>query len=355
MNRDNKYMKRCLELAKLGKGNTYPNPMVGSVIVYQDTIIGEGYHKIYGEAHAEVNAINSVKNKELLKHSTIYVNLEPCSHYGKTPPCANLIASKKIPNVVIGNIDISSKVSGKGIEILKNASCNVTTGILEKECKDLNKRFFTFQEKKRPYIILKWAQSSDGFIDKKRKPNDGKIPVWLTNDYARTIVHKWRAEEQSILVGTNTAILDNPNLNIRNWRGKNPLRIVFDKNLILSQKLNIFNNEAQTLIIADNSVKNKTIQIQNKNIGIEFADFQKDITYQLLNILYRKNIHSVIVEGGAKTLSNFIKNNIWDEARIFISIKELKNGVKAPTIKTDKAIKQLQLANNKLIIVKNNN
>ncbi|MDA3780286.1 MAG: bifunctional diaminohydroxyphosphoribosylaminopyrimidine deaminase/5-amino-6-(5-phosphoribosylamino)uracil reductase RibD [Bacteroidales bacterium] len=192
MNTDNKYMKRCLELAKLGKGKTSPNPMDGSVITYNNRIIGEGYHQKYGEAHAEVNAINSVKNQELLKYSTLYVNLEPCSHHGKTPPCANLIASRKIPIVVIGNVDTSSKVSGKGIEILKKAGCKVKTGILEKECKELNKRFFTFQEKQRPYIILKWAQSSDGFIDIHRQAKDKKKPVWLTDEYAKTIVHKWR-------------------------------------------------------------------------------------------------------------------------------------------------------------------
>ncbi len=350
---DNKYMKRCLELAQLGQGNTSPNPMVGSVIVYKNQIIGEGYHKKYGEAHAEVNAINSVVNTELLKQSTIYVNLEPCSHYGKTPPCANLIASKQIPNVVIGSIDTSSKVSGKGIEILKNAGCNVKTGVLENECRELNKRFFTFQEKQRPYIILKWAQSADGLIDIKRKPNDGQKPIWLTDEYAKTLVHKWRTEEQSILIGTNTAILDNPNLTARNWIGNNPLRIVIDKELKLKSELNIFNKEAPTIIIADNSRKNEIHKILSKNIGIEFVNFSNDIGKQLFNILYKRNIQSIIIEGGGKTLSYFIENNYWDEARIFINTKNIIEGIKAPVFSTNNFIKEKQLSNSKLLIIKN--
>lgn len=354
METDNKYMKRCLELAQLGQGNTSPNPMVGSVIVYKNQIIGEGYHKKYGEAHAEVNAINSVVNTELLKQSTIYVNLEPCSHYGKTPPCANLIASKQIPNVVIGSIDTSSKVSGKGIEILKNAGCNVKTGVLENECRELNKRFFTFQEKQRPYIILKWAQSADGFIDIKRKPNDGQKPIWLTDEYAKTLVHKWRTEEQSILIGTNTSILDNPNLTARNWIGNNPLRIVIDKELKLKSELNIFNKEAPTIIIADNSRKNEINKILSKNIGIEFVDFSNDIGKQLFNILYKRNIQSIIIEGGSKTLSYFIENNYWDEARIFISTINIKDGIKAPIFSINNCKKQEELSNSKLLIIKNN-
>ena len=243
-----KFMQRCIDLARLGAGNTAPNPMVGSVIVYDGKIIGEGYHRRNGEAHAEVNAINSVNDKSLLRHASLYVNLEPCAHYGKTPPCANLIASIGIPNVIIGSVDSAAHVSGKGIQILKDAGCEVTTGVLESESRELNKRFFTFHEKKRPYIILKWAQTKDGFIDILRNNNCSVEPTWITNEYAKTLVHKWRSEEQAILIGTNTALADNPSLTTRLWKGKNPIRIVFDRNLRLPQGLRVFDDKAKTII-----------------------------------------------------------------------------------------------------------
>ncbi|MCB2194364.1 MAG: bifunctional diaminohydroxyphosphoribosylaminopyrimidine deaminase/5-amino-6-(5-phosphoribosylamino)uracil reductase RibD [Bacteroidetes bacterium] len=328
-----KYMQRCLDLAKNGLGNTAPNPMVGSVIVHENKIIGEGYHRKYGESHAEVNAINAVKNKDLLKKSTIYVNLEPCSHYGKTPPCANLIASVGIPNVIIGTVDTADHVAGKGIQILKDAGCKVTTGVLEKESKELNKRFFTFHERGRPYIILKWAQTQDGYLDVLRTKNTPVEPTWITNEYAKTLVHKWRAEEQAILVGTNTALKDNPSLTTRNWFGKNPLRIVFDQHLKLPLHLNLFNQDAETIVIADNSAKAMKMN-ENKNYsGIKFVNYSKDFYTQLFQILVDKNIQSVIIEGGEQVLNSFIKNDFWDEARVFVGNKKFLKGISAPVIK----------------------
>lgn len=330
-----KYMQRCIDLAKQGLGNTAPNPMVGSVIVYNGKIIGEGYHRKCGEPHAEVNAINSVKDKSLLQNSTLYVNLEPCAHHGKTPPCANLIARLGIQNVIIGCIDSAAHVSGKGVQILKNAGCNVITGIHEKESRELNKRFFTYHEKKRPYIILKWAQTKDGFIDIKRNEESPVKSTWITNEYAKTLVHKWRAEEQAILIGTNTALQDNPSLTTRNWKGKNPIRIVFDRNLVLPHSLNIFNAKAETIIIADNKAKSQSVKFLKEKIGIKFVDYDNDFYTQLFRILVTKEIQSVIIEGGEKVLNSFLKSNLWDEARIFYGNKVFKEGVKAPDLKLD--------------------
>jgi diaminohydroxyphosphoribosylaminopyrimidine deaminase / 5-amino-6-(5-phosphoribosylamino)uracil reductase len=256
-----KYIKRCIEIAKNGLGTTRPNPMVGCVIVLNNTIIGEGFTSKYGGPHAEVNAINSVKDKTLLNQATLYVTLEPCSHYGKTPPCSDLIIAHKIPNIVIGCIDEHEKVAGKGIEKLKNAGCHVTVGVLENECKIHHKRFFTFHNKKRPYIILKWAETKDGFISPKTK-NQQK-PVWITNEYSRQLVHQWRAEEQAILVGANTVLQDNPSLTVRDWTGENPVRIVIDKNYNLPKFCSVFNNEAKTIIIGKNDIDfKKTIAKQ---------------------------------------------------------------------------------------------
>ena len=327
-----RYMQRCIDLALQGFGNTSPNPMVGSVVVYDNKIIGEGYHKKCGGPHAEVNAINSVKDKSLLKESTLYVNLEPCSHFGKTPPCASLIAKLGIPRVVIGTIDTASHVSGKGIQILKEAGVDVLVGVLEKESRELNKRFFTFYEKKRPYIILKWAQTKDGFIDIERNENSEIKPTWITNEYAKTLVHKWRSEEQALLIGTETALKDNPSLTTRNWKGRNPIRIVFDRNLKLPHHLNIFKPEAETLIIADVSLKNKEQKLNNEKVGIKFVDYKNDLYTQLFKILIDKSIQSIIIEGGAKVLNSFIENDLWDEARIFIGDKKFGKGVKAPEI-----------------------
>jgi diaminohydroxyphosphoribosylaminopyrimidine deaminase/5-amino-6-(5-phosphoribosylamino)uracil reductase len=348
-----KYMQRCIDLAMQGLGKTAPNPLVGSVIVYNDKIIGEGYHRKYGESHAEVNAINSVKDKNLLKDSIIYVNLEPCSHYGKTPPCASLILGVGIPTIIIGSKDTASHVSGKGIELLKKNGCNVIIGVLDKECRDLNKRFFTFHEKNRPYIILKWAQTKDGFIDIERNEKSPNKPTWITNNIAKTLVHKWRTEEQSILIGTKTALADNPNLTSREWKGKNPLRIVFDRNFKLPMNLNIFNSDADTIIITDKPRKDVTDRHINPGIGIEFVEFNSGFHTQLFDILIKQNIQSVIVEGGGLVLDSFIKNDLWDEARIFQGEKVFGNGVKAPEM-TVKEVKRTYIGNSKLTFVKKN-
>lgn len=325
-----KYIKRCIELAKNGLGTTYPNPLVGSVIVYNDEIIGEGWHQKAGEPHAEVNAINSVKDKSLLAKATIYVSLEPCSHFGKTPPCCDLIIAKKIPNVVIGTIDPFAKVAGNGIKRLLEAGKKVTVGILEDECNELNKRFFTFHNKKRPYIIVKWAESQDAFIAPLSK--DKQEPVWLTNLFSRQLVHKWRSEEQAILVGTKTVIDDNPSLTTRDWAGNNPIRIVLDQNNRISKESHIFDNQAKTILL-----NNDTINFNN-NIAEEIVDF-----------LFNKGIQSVIIEGGSKTLQTFIDANIWDEARVFRSNVTLNEGVKAPKIEFKKATRNEILEDELLI------
>ncbi len=318
-------MKRCLELANLGKGTAQPNPMVGSVIVHNNKIIGEGFHKNCGEAHAEVNAINSVKNKSLLKESTLYVNLEPCAHQGRTPACSLLIIEKEIPNVTIGCVDTFSEVSGKGIKMLKNAGINVKVGVLETESQWLNRRFFTFHEKKRPYIILKWAETIDGYIDINRENPEQKAE-WITNEISRKLVHKWRTEEPAIMIGTNTAKLDNPELNVRAWSGKNPIRITIDRYLELPKELNLFDKSITTIIFTE-------IEKESEN-NLEFIkiDFHKEIHNQILFHLHKKEIQSIIIEGGKEFLDSFISKNLWDEARVFVGEKHFYDGVKAPKI-----------------------
>ncbi len=308
-----KYITRCIEIAKNGLGTTAPNPMVGSVIVYKEQIIGEGFTSAYGGPHAEVNAIASVADKTLLHKATLYVTLEPCSHFGKTPPCSDLIIKHGIPHVVIGTVDSHSKVSGKGIDKLKAAGCKVTLGVMEAACKEHHKRFFTFHNKKRPYIILKWAETQDGFIAPKTRKE--QKPVWITNPYSRQLVHKWRAEEQAILVGTKTVLEDNPGLTVRDWTGKHPVRVVLDRALKLPKHSQIFNNEAETLIISEKEI-----------------DFSNQVAKQLADYLHQKDIQSIIVEGGRETLQTFINENLWDEARVFIGNTNFKQGVKAPHI-----------------------
>lgn len=315
------FMQKCIGLTSKAMGFVSPNPMVGCLIVYEDEIIGEGNHEKYGKAHAEVNAIASVKDKALLKKSTLYVNLEPCAHFGKTPPCTNLIIESEIPKVVIGCIDSYSEVSGKGIEEMQNTGIEVIVGVLEKESRELNKRFFTFHEKKRSYIILKWAESIDGFI----APKNQTVPFWITSNESKKLVHQWRSEEDAILVGRITAEKDNPSLTVREAEGNNPIRIVIDKDLKLSTDLNLFNTEANTLIF--NSIKSDE-KDTNKFIKIDFNNLIESI----LQELYKQNIQSVIIEGGSKTLQSFIDTNMWDEARIFTTNKTLSKGVKSPTI-----------------------
>lgn len=343
---DEIFMQRCLQLAGNGLGNTYPNPMVGSVITYKGKIIGEGYHRKAGEPHAEVNSVNSVKNKEFLEEATLYVNLEPCAHRGRTPACSKMIVDLKIPRVVIGCRDSFDKVDGKGIEMMQKAGIDVTVGVLEKESRELNKRFFTFYEKKRPYIILKWAQTLDGFIDFERKKDTPIHPNWITDEYARVSVHKMRAEEQSILVGTNTAEKDNPVLNVRDWAKKPPLRIVFDRKLSLSKNLSLFDGTLPTLILTENEKNSK------KNLKFLKVIFDKTLLKQLFSYLYKAEIQSIIIEGGTKTINSFIETNFWDEAKVFIGNKFFHNGVKAPEINL-KPLNEENISGSKLFTFRN--
>lgn len=323
MTTDEKYIRRCIELASNGLCNAAPNPMVGAVIVHNGRIIGEGYHARCGEGHAEVNAIRSVKDESLLKESTIYVSLEPCSHYGKTPPCADLIISKGIPRVVVGCIDPFSQVSGRGIQKLKNAGIDVTVGVLEEECKNLIKRFVTFNTQKRPYITLKWAESADGFIDIKRENGS---PVVLSTPITSMYVHKQRAEHKAILVGRRTALLDNPSLTTRNWYGANPLRLVIDRTLLLPSHLKLFDHSTPTLVFTEKEKANEA------NLDYITIDFSKDILPQILTVLYERKIQSLLVEGGTTLLQSFIDSELWDDIYVEHSEKILNDGVKSPTI-----------------------
>lgn len=330
MNIHEKYMRRCLDLAKNAFGQTYPNPMVGCVIVHQDKIIAEGWHQRAGESHAEVNAINQIKDESLIKKSTLYVSLEPCNHFGKTPPCADLIIDKGFKKIVIGSIDPFAKVKGKGIQKLMANGCHVVLGVLEKECLDLNKRFITFHTYKRPYIILKWAESSDGYLSPFKFGEDLKEdPVWLTTPYSKQLVHQWRSQEQAILVGTRTALMDNPALTTRLWKGQNPLRLVIDKDLKIPKSAKIFSDDAKTLVFTG-QVKDSN---ENENIHYCQLDFERPLLPQLFNELFEREIQSLIVEGGEATLQAFIDAGLWDEARVFKSSKVLKKGTKSPTLK----------------------
>lgn len=320
-------MSRCIELAKKGLGSTYPNPSVGCVIVYENKIIGEGFTCPYGGNHAEVNAIQSVAEKSLLSESSLYVTLEPCSHFGKTPPCSDLIVAHKIPTVYIGCKDDNELVAGKGIEKLIQAGCHVQVGVLELICKEQHKRFFTFQNKKRPFIILKWAQSKNGYIAPSAALRKDKKPVWITNKKSRQLVHKWRAQEHAILVGTNTVLQDNPSLTTRDWEGNSPIRVILDRTLKISENYSVFNNLIKTIIITEKK------GITKENLFFETIDFTKPIAQQICTVLFQHQIVSLIVEGGAKTLQTFIDENIWDEARIFIGELEFNEGISAPVIK----------------------
>ncbi|WP_245693392.1 bifunctional diaminohydroxyphosphoribosylaminopyrimidine deaminase/5-amino-6-(5-phosphoribosylamino)uracil reductase RibD [Salinimicrobium catena] len=326
MTTQEKYMDRCIQLARNGLGRTYPNPVVGSVIVHKDRIIGEGWHQKAGEPHAEVNAVNSVKDKNLLKSSTIYVSLEPCSHYGKTPPCSNLIIDMGIKRVVIGTIDPFSEVAGKGVKKLMDAGCEVVVGVLEEKCRELNKRFFTFHTKKRPYIILKWAQSADGFLSPLPSTGKDREPVWITNRYSKQLVHKWRAEEEAIMVGTRTAIEDNPKLNTRLWHGSDPVRIVLDRQLRVPAESFLFDNSIKTLVLCEKVSSERS----SENVIFEPVDFEKDLTTQICEILWRNKIQSVIIEGGRQTLQTFIDAEKWDEARVFTGTVQFKEGTGSP-------------------------
>jgi len=336
MEKDELYMWRCVELARHGLGRVAPNPMVGSVIVHNDHVIGEGYHKQFGQHHAEINAINSVEDKSLLCESTLYVNLEPCCHYGKTPPCTDQIINHNIRRVVIGCVDVYDAVAGKGIAKLRNQGIHVDVGILKSASLELNKRFFTFHQKNRPYIILKWAQTVDSFIDIERLPDNHAKPTWITSEKLRMLVHKWRTEEQAIMVGTNTALMDNPYLNVRDWTGRHPVRVVIDEKLTLSSALNLFDNSQITFVF--NSLKDK----RHENTHWIRTDFKSARLLQnILEVLKQQGIQSVIVEGGQKLLQAFIESNLWDEARIFQGNKFFVAGVKAPAIPAKKFVQTL--------------
>ena len=335
-----------MQLAKNGIGFTRPNPSVGAVIVLNDKIIGEGFTSAYGGNHAEVNAINAVENKQLLREATIYVTLEPCSHFGKTPPCADLIVKHKLKQVVIGCLDSNSLVAGKGIKRLENANINVIVGVLEEECRLHHKRFFTVKEKKRPYIILKWAETKDGFIAPISK-NENK-PVFISNKHSQQLVHKLRSKEHAILVGTNTVLADNPKLNVRSWSGENPIRIVLDRNLRIPENANILNGSIKTIVFTE---KEKYLFQHKKDLILEQIDFSKNVAEQICKVLQEHQIQSLIVEGGTKTLKTFIDENLWDEALVFVGDNNFGTGVKAPVMK--KNYKENNIKNDVLKIYTN--
>lgn len=323
------YIKRCIELARIGAGRVAPNPLVGSVIVNNNKIIGEGWHQKYGEAHAEVNAVRAVSSPELLQDATLYVNLEPCCHQGKTPPCVDLIIAHKIKRVVLGMVDPNPLVSGKGIARLRDAGIEVITGVLEDACTDLNKRFITYILKHRPYVILKWAQTLNGFI----APDASKMSAeqfekerHITGKVVQKLVHKWRTEEAAIMVGTNTASLDNPALNVREWKGNVPLRIVLDRNLRLPDFLKVYDKSQETWIV--NELEDRA----EGNLNYVKVNFQKDWFNQLINRMYVNKIQSLIIEGGTKLLSHVIDNKMWDEAIVFYASAPIIKGIRAPSI-----------------------
>ncbi|MCR4592581.1 MAG: bifunctional diaminohydroxyphosphoribosylaminopyrimidine deaminase/5-amino-6-(5-phosphoribosylamino)uracil reductase RibD [Bacteroidaceae bacterium] len=307
MNYELKYMWRCIQLAKCGTVGAPPNPMVGAVIVYKDKIIGEGYHRRCGGPHAEVNAIRSVRNESLLKESIIYVSLEPCSHYGKTPPCADLIIEKKIPRVVVGCMDPFAKVNGQGIRKLRDAGIEVVVGVLEKECLELNKRFITFHQQHRPFVTLKWAQSEDGFMDAERRQNEE--PVKFSSHFTQTLVHRMRAMNQAIMVGTKTVLMDNPTLTTRLWEGPNPLRVTIDRNGVLPDFIHLKDGKVPTVIYNTGDLR------------------------QILADLYKRGVQSLMVEGGAQLLQHFIDEGLWDEARVEVAPFCLGSGVSAPNVR----------------------
>ena len=335
MTTDEHYMARCLQLARCGRAEATPNPMVGAVIVHNGRIIGEGYHRQCGGPHAEVNAIASVKDENLLCEATMYVSLEPCAHYGKTPPCADLIVSKRIPRVVIGCRDSFDQVDGKGIQKLRNAGIDVTVGVLEKECLELNRTFFTYHGKKRPYIVLKWAQSQDGYMDSPREENGEHLPVRFSTDETAMRVHRLRALNDAILVGRRTATLDNPSLTTRLWPGKNPIRLVIDRKGVLDKELRLFDNTVKTIVFTevfrDSGEAGQVEQVQ--------LNFAEDIVPQITDYLYEHKVQRLLVEGGAHTLQAFIDAGLWDEATVEIAPVVLGGGVEVPILKNGQKVK----------------
>jgi diaminohydroxyphosphoribosylaminopyrimidine deaminase / 5-amino-6-(5-phosphoribosylamino)uracil reductase len=338
---DEIFMERALELAAHGRGAVSPNPMVGSVVVHNNIIVGEGWHRQYGQAHAEVNAIASVAAPDILSECTLYVNLEPCSHFGKTPPCADLLIEKKIRRVVVANLDSNPLVAGNGIRKMRDAGIEVVTGVLDKKGRELNKRFFTFIEKQRPYIILKWAQTSDGFV-----AHENYDSKWISNELSRQLVHKWRSEEDAILAGTRTISYDNPQLNVRDWSGRNPTRIVLDRFLKLNENLNVFDRSQATLCY--NLLRHE----EHENLAFVRVD-ENDFIGNVIRDLKKQKIQSVIIEGGATTLELFIKSGLWDEARIFESQRTFHKGIAAPILRGKTILRQEILEDRLNIIVPN--
>jgi diaminohydroxyphosphoribosylaminopyrimidine deaminase/5-amino-6-(5-phosphoribosylamino)uracil reductase len=317
------YMQRALDLALRGAGNVAPNPMVGCVIVHNGQIIGEGWHQQYGGPHAEVNAIRNVTDPAMLKEASLYVNLEPCSHHGKTPPCADLIIEKEIPYVIVGCVDENPQVKGKGIQKLMLNGVDVKLGVLEEESKFLNRRFFTSHTKNRPYIILKWAQSADGFIDHERDEKDERAII--SSPESHTLVHKWRSEEAVIMVGTNTVMADDPQLTVRLYEGKNPVRVSFDRQMRIPSHAKILDGTAPTIIFSQGA------HYYTERAEFVPIDFSKDPIRQALSILHERNFQSLLVEGGAALINKFLEQDLWDEARVFVAEKNIGEGVKAPS------------------------
>ncbi len=354
-------MQRCLDLAENGMRAAMPNPSVGAVLVHDGRIIGEGHTSPYGGPHGEVNCINSVKEQDrhLIPDATLYVSLEPCSHYGKTPPCCDLIIKHQIKNVVVGTADPHEKVSGNGIRKLKEAGKNVTVGILEKECRGSNRRFFTFHEKQRPHIILKWAESADGFLSPQKRSLDSLIngehdnvedkkPVWITNPYSRQLVHRWRSEEAAIVVGTQTVLDDNPQLGVRDWTGPNPVRVVLDRQNHITDNYFVKNLKIKTIVLtAQHNLPNLD------NLLYETVPFDERLPNAILEVLHRHGLLSVIIEGGRQTLQTFIDAGLWDEARVFKGTAILKAGTKAPEFKAA-ANERHTLQEDQLLIYRNN-
>ncbi|QNH62151.1 bifunctional diaminohydroxyphosphoribosylaminopyrimidine deaminase/5-amino-6-(5-phosphoribosylamino)uracil reductase RibD [Hymenobacter sediminicola] len=335
-------MRRALDLARLGTGTARPNPLVGCVITHEGRIIGEGWHRQYGGPHAEVNAVAAVADPILLPHSRAYVTLEPCSHHGKTPPCADLLIEKGIPEVVVCNLDPNPLVAGRGLAKLREAGITVETGVLEHEGRWLNRRFFTFQEKKRPYVVLKWAETADGYL---AGPYYQSVPI--SGDLARVAVHQWRAEEQAILVGTRTALHDNPHLTVRDWPGPNPTRIVIDKNLSLPPTHHLFNGQQPTVVYTyrERATKN--------NVGFVMLSEAEDLFPQIFNNLYQRNVQSVLVEGGPTVLNSLLKDGLWDEIRVLRSPKRLGGGVSAPKPGLSGLREHCQLSEDELFVYVN--
>lgn len=343
---DEKYMQRALQLSQIGLPYAIPNPSVGAVLVCKDTIIGEGFTSAFGGNHAEVNAIRSVQNPELLSESTLYVTLEPCNHFGKTPPCSHLIVESGIKKVVVGCTDPFVEVAGKGIEHLRNHGIEVIVGVLGKECIESHRRFFTQQTKNRPYIILKWAETADGFIAPAEK--DTKQPVWISNQYSLQLTHKWRSEEAAILVGTNTVLQDNPYLTTRNWYGKNPTRLYIDFSHKIDEKFAITNGIAPTICLTESLPKNPI-----PAVIYELIDKNK-LPSEVARVCLKHGLQSIIIEGGTTVLEQFIQANYWDEARVFFSNIRWKNGIKAPQLTNFAIEKRLTIEDNFLTIFQPN-